>query len=65
MSSPINAANHDEAVARDLGMLGLPARTWPAVVIAEDFAPITRELEAFAEPELESTPYFVPARFGR
>ncbi len=31
----------------------------------EDIASIRTALEAFAEPELQDTPFFVPARFGR
>ena len=29
----------------------------------EDIAHVRRELEAFAEPELRDTPFFVPERF--
>ena len=31
-----------------------------ASLFREDIAPIRRELEAFDEPELEGTPFFVP-----
>ncbi len=34
-----------------------------AHVFAEDIAHVRRELEAFAEPELQDTPFFVPERF--
>ena len=34
-----------------------------AHLFAEDIAHVRRELEAFAEPELQDTPFFVPERF--
>ncbi len=46
MSSPINAnaaAAHDEAVALDLQMLGLPARNWPATIAGPDGVPMIDE----------------------
>ena len=40
-----------------------PAHAVAAHVFAEDIAHVRRELEAFAEPELQDTPFFVPERF--
>ncbi len=70
--SRIHAFNHAAfaslgAIASDIpGVSAGAERLAHAVAahfFAEDIAHVRRELEAFAEPELQDTPFFVPERF--
>ena len=72
--SRIHAFNHAAfaslgAIASDIpGVSAGAERLAHAVaahVFAENIAHVRRELEAFAEPELQDTPFFVPERFAR
>ena len=72
--SRIHAFNHAAfaslgAIASDIPGVSAGAErlahAMAAHVFAEDIAHVRRELEAFAEPELQNTPFFVPERFAR
>ena len=67
--SRIHLLNHGAflshgAMASDIPGVNVAAERVSAAIAAslfrEDIAPIRRELEAFDEPELEGTPFFVP-----
>ena len=57
------------AIASDIPGLSVGAERLAHAMVAhfftEDIASISRALEAFAEPELQDTPFFVPARVTR
>ncbi len=70
--SRIHAFNHAAfaslgAIASDIPGVSAGAErlahAMAAHFFAEDIAHVRRELEAFAEPELQDTPFFVPERF--
>ena len=71
--SRVHAFNHAAfaslgAIASDIPGVSAGAERLAHVAaahfFAEDIAHVRRELEAFAEPELQDTPFFVPERFA-